>query len=131
SQGSTLGSFTLQYEETDWSFLKRMASRLGTVLVPEITAESPKLFFGLPSGKHWRLDEQEPYRVRKSFRSLLGHEEQKLLFGNGFGSSSATVYSLESGRCFVLGDRVSLPSGLKTVVTEIVSEMKSGLLLHA
>ncbi|WP_268625613.1 contractile injection system protein, VgrG/Pvc8 family [Paenibacillus alvei] len=130
SEGSTLGSFTLQYEETDWSFLKRMASRLGTVLVPEITAESPKLFFGLPSGKHWRLDEQEPYRVRKSFRSLLGHEEQKLLFGNGFGSSSSTVYSLESGRCFVLGDRVSLPSGLKTVVTEIVSEMKSGLLLH-
>ncbi|WP_175460701.1 contractile injection system protein, VgrG/Pvc8 family [Paenibacillus sp. cl6col] len=130
SQGSTLGSFTLQYEETDWSFLKRMASRLGTVLVPEITAESPKLFFGLPTGKHWRLDEQEPYRVRKSFRSLLGHEEQKLLFGNGFGSSSATVYSLESGRCFVLGDRVSLPSGIKTVVTEIVSEMKSGLLLH-
>jgi len=130
SEGSTLGSFTLQYEETDWSFLKRMASRLGTVLVPEITAESPKLFFGLPAGKHWRLDEQEPYRVRKSFRSLMGHEEQKLLFGNGFGSSSATVYSIESGRCFVLGDRVSLPGGLRTVVTEIVSEMKSGLLLH-
>jgi phage baseplate assembly protein gpV len=130
SEGSMLESFTLQYEETDWSFLKRMASRLGTVLVPEITAESPKLFFGLPAGKHWRLDEQEPYRVRKSFRSLLEREEQKFPFENEFGSSPATVYSLESRRCFVLGDRVSLPSGLRTVVTEIVSEMKNGLLLH-
>ncbi|WP_185929562.1 contractile injection system protein, VgrG/Pvc8 family [Paenibacillus popilliae] len=130
SEGSTLGSFTLQYEETDWSFLKRMASRLGTVLVPEITAESPKLFFGLPAGKHWRLDEQEPYRVRKSFHSSLERGAQMIPFGTGSGSSPAAVYSLESGRCFVLGDRVSLPSGLRTVVTEIVSEMKNGLLLH-
>lgn len=130
SEGSVLGSFTLQYEETDWSFLKRMASRLGTVLVPEITAESPKLFFGLPTGKHWRLDAQEPYRVRKSFRSPAAIEDQKVSFGNEFGSASGTVYALESGQCFALGDRVSLPSGLKTVVIEIVSEMKSGLLLH-
>ena len=33
SGGAVIGRFLLQYEETDWSFLKRLASHLGTVLV--------------------------------------------------------------------------------------------------
>ncbi|TQR41816.1 hypothetical protein C7Y44_25230, partial [Paenibacillus popilliae] len=28
-----LGTFVLQYEETDWAFLKRLAARFGSVLV--------------------------------------------------------------------------------------------------
>lgn len=34
--------FTMQYQETDWEFLKRMASRLNTVLTPDIKNEKNK-----------------------------------------------------------------------------------------
>lgn len=44
SNHTKLDAFVLQYEETDWAFLKRLASRFGSVLVPEVTAASPKLF---------------------------------------------------------------------------------------
>ncbi len=41
----------LQYRETDWEFLKRIASHSGSVLVPDSKAEKPAFTFGLPAGK--------------------------------------------------------------------------------
>lgn len=45
-----LGQFTLQYQETDWKFLKRLASRFQTGLVPDPIAAKPSLTVGLPEG---------------------------------------------------------------------------------
>ncbi|NKI23181.1 wall-associated protein, partial [Paenibacillus dendritiformis] len=50
-ENAPLDQFTVQYEETDWQFLKRMVSRFGTALIPEAAANSPKLWVGLPEGK--------------------------------------------------------------------------------
>ena len=33
-EDEAIGEFTVQYEETDWEFMKRIASRIGTVLIP-------------------------------------------------------------------------------------------------
>ncbi len=41
----------LEYRETDWEFLKRIASHSNSVLVPDPTADSPTFSFGLPEGK--------------------------------------------------------------------------------
>ncbi|GHU60224.1 hypothetical protein FACS1894171_0820 [Clostridia bacterium] len=38
----------LQYRETDWQFTLRMAGRLGTVVVPDVTAEKPYAALGIP-----------------------------------------------------------------------------------
>lgn len=40
----------LEYRETDWEFLKRLASHSGSVLVPDSKAEKPSFSFGLPAG---------------------------------------------------------------------------------
>lgn len=47
SNGAKLERFIIQYEETDWQFLKRVASRLGAVLI------SPKWAGQSPSGDWW------------------------------------------------------------------------------
>ncbi len=39
---------TVQYNETDWMFLKRMAARIHTVLVPDCTNNSTCFYFGIP-----------------------------------------------------------------------------------
>jgi hypothetical protein len=41
-----LGRFTIQYQESDWEFLKRMASRLQTGIIAEITSGYPRLWLG-------------------------------------------------------------------------------------
>ena len=45
-----IGKMIMQYIETDWEFLKRLASRLSLVLIPEMTGEHPRFSVGLPSG---------------------------------------------------------------------------------
>lgn len=41
----------VQYEESDWMFLKRIAARLNTVLVPDCTNDSTCFYFGIPRKK--------------------------------------------------------------------------------
>ncbi len=45
------GGLTVQYEESDWEFLKRLAARAGTVLTPDCTNDSICFYFGIPDQK--------------------------------------------------------------------------------
>ena len=47
-EDKTLGKPVIQYRETDWEFLMRMASHCGGVLVPETHRGLPRLWFGFP-----------------------------------------------------------------------------------
>ena len=67
SDEAKLGSLVLQYNETDWQFLKRLASRFSSVVVPDTMAASPKIYFGMPEGKRYVLGEDTFYRIRKTF----------------------------------------------------------------
>lgn len=43
-----LGSFVIQYNETDWQFLTRMASHFHQGLYPSFDMDGPKFHFGVP-----------------------------------------------------------------------------------
>lgn len=43
----------LEYRETDWEFLKRLASHSNSVLVADPTGEKPSFSFGLADGKSY------------------------------------------------------------------------------
>lgn len=47
-KGITIPDFILQYNETDWEFAKRMASRFGTDIYPDSAYEGIKIYFGEP-----------------------------------------------------------------------------------
>ena len=51
------GGTLIQYQETDWNFLKRMASKLGLPLVPDISYYYPRFYLGLPEGEKKELGE--------------------------------------------------------------------------
>lgn len=51
------GGTLMQYQETDWNFLKRMASQLGLPLVPDISYYYPRFYLGLPEGEKKELGE--------------------------------------------------------------------------
>ena len=54
------GGTLIQYQETDWNFLKRMASQLGLPLVPDISYYYPRFYLGLPEGEKKELGEILP-----------------------------------------------------------------------
>ncbi|WP_052516570.1 contractile injection system protein, VgrG/Pvc8 family [Paenibacillus popilliae] len=113
---ASLDQFTVQYQETDWQFLKRMASRFGTVLIPEATADCPKLWVGLSESKSDSLDISN-YQV---FRSLnpYGQEEE-----------GVTRYSIVTKRYYQLGDRI-LFKNKPLIVTGATSLLDGGMLTH-
>ncbi|MBM7555598.1 hypothetical protein [Halanaerobacter jeridensis] len=51
SQGETKENLFLQYQETDWEFLQRIASRFSTGLVPDSSGDGIRFYFGVPKGK--------------------------------------------------------------------------------
>ncbi|URJ35163.3 DNA/RNA non-specific endonuclease [Paenibacillus polymyxa] len=123
SNHAKLETFVLQYEETDWAFLKRLASRFGSVLVPEVTAASPKVFFGMPEGKQHKVERDVFYRVRKTFHEL---DVKKL----GERAGSYITYMIESLQYYALGDLINLPigEGKELVVVRAVTTLADGLL---
>ncbi|WP_231887511.1 hypothetical protein, partial [Paenibacillus jamilae] len=113
----------LQYDETDWAFLKRLASRFGSVLVPEVTAASPKVFFGMPEGKQYKVERDVFYRVRKTFHELdTGKPGER--------ADSHVTYMIESLQYYALGDLITLSigQGKELVVIRAVTRLEDGLL---
>lgn len=119
-----LDTFVLQYEETDWAFLKRLASRFGSILVPEVTAASPKVFFGMPEGKQHKVERDVFYRVRKTFHELDAEKPGEQRAG------SYVTYTIESLQYYALGDLITLPigQGKELVVVRAVTRLEDGLL---
>ncbi|WP_051290032.1 EndoU domain-containing protein [Paenibacillus massiliensis] len=108
-----LGELLVQYQETDWAFLQRMASRFGTVLVPEVTLPGPKLWFGVPEGRSVSLDNAH-YRLRRSFDKDATAEFNHII---------------ESETQAQPGDEVEW-AGTNWTIGEITTSIQRELLLH-
>ncbi|MFW5436759.1 phage baseplate assembly protein V [Paenibacillus apiarius] len=126
SKGKTLGTFVMQYEETDWQFLKRMASRFYTGLVPAAAFDLPKFYFGLPQGQNKGQLEAAHYTVQKRAGEYQQAAEQRI---PGVTAQDYAVYEVESDRVLEIGNEVTFKSS-PLVVGEAVTEMKDGILTH-
>lgn len=106
-------TFTLQYQETDWQFLKRMASRLHTGLVPEVTRENLKFYFGMPELKERGvLKKIAPfYGIRKrllDYRELIADGVLDIV------EDDFITYHFKTDELFNIGDYVYLDPNNKT-----------------
>ncbi|MED4572983.1 contractile injection system protein, VgrG/Pvc8 family [Brevibacillus agri] len=126
TNGKTLGTFIMQYEETDWQFLKRMASRFYTGLVPTTIFPLPKFFFGLPSGQDKGKLTAAHYTVHKRVGEYQSDAENKI---PGINEQDYTVYEVESEQVLEVGNEVQFKNR-RLVVGEAVSEIEDGLLTH-
>lgn len=59
----TLPELMVQYRETDWEFLKRLASKLGLALAADIHNSYPCFYFGMPERKLIELEDVTDYQV--------------------------------------------------------------------
>ncbi|MCP3746763.1 phage late control D family protein [Paenibacillus sp. A3M_27_13] len=74
-----LQEFTMQFDETDWSFLKRIASRFGWGLIPDPVGEKPQFYFGLPDATS--KDELKQYNYSMTRKTKPGaSKDDNLLY---------------------------------------------------
>ena len=91
----------IQYHETDWEFLKRMAGRLHTVIVPEITWPLAQVSVGCVQGKRYELEEGETEACEESLD--LGRFRRS---GSGRPGADYLSYRIRTGWDFNLCDRI-------------------------
>jgi len=124
SKTTPLQQFILQYEETDWQFLQRMASHFRTVLIPAIDGEQPKFWFGLPEGRVATISSTN-YTLSKNRAQFLQIAHNDL--ERPVVESSMLMYNVESYQPLRLGARVSFQKK-ELVVAQSIARMKQGVL---
>lgn len=124
SKGDVIGDIYVQYEETDWQLVRRIASRYQAPLIPVDNMECLRYYAGVPDdSKPWQEIDVVSYKVRKSLRDYAYKTENGLV---GYTEQNANEYLVKSGCILNLADPV-LFNGALLYVKEIESTMKDEL----
>lgn len=125
SNGAKLKGFIIQYEETDWQFLKRVASRFGAALIPDHTQERPKFWLGLPDGKEV---ETEDFHFTVS-KNLAEYEITSENYDAGVIETDFVGYEMQSSQILNIGDKVKF-QGVNLVVAQTEGAIEKGAFKH-
>lgn len=115
----------IQYEETDWELLKRLASHFHGVLVSDIMEATPRFSFGLTQGKSYTLPDDVSYSASKDLLAYqkAGGDASDLHDTDFF------TYEIESGERYGIGDEIQFRNK-RMVVSEVSARMQQGLLRY-
>lgn len=93
SNGKSIGGLLMQYNETDWEFIKRLASHFNAPLIPDSKIGGGKYYIGIPkSGNTFNLDEFN-YSVKKDLKSYKIKSENHISSLNENDLISYEIYS--------------------------------------
>ncbi|AZK48567.1 hypothetical protein [Paenibacillus lentus] len=121
-----LGAFTLQYQETDWEFLKRLASHYNAPLIPVSTRNHIAVYLGIPEHRDIGQIQATHYKVHKD---LLAYKNADPLGESGLVESDFIRYEIVLDQVLELGDMVTF-NKQKLHVFEVTTEMTRGILTH-
>lgn len=124
--GRQTGKFIMQYEETDWSFLKRLASHGGASLIADVSSHKPRFWIGIPEGrKQITLEDSHPFEVTRriqaySYTASSDHIQKT--------QDKTTTYTFEWMSVLDIGDEV-IKDGVVYVIAKRQAEMSQGRLV--
>lgn len=118
------GCFLMQYNETDWAFIRRIASYVGVVLCPEYATGGKKIYLGYSGRRVTGNLEPDSYQVVQNF----GANASADAFG-GKGFAGETAYIVQTREIYDLGDTVTF-QGRKLVAGRIESRLEGQELCH-
>jgi len=119
-------TFAVQYRETNWEFLKRIAAREGTVLVPEYadSEHRPRFWLGLPKLEPKQL------AVTAEKGTCCDHSKYQKMAANHDASlreKDFLTYETTSHEILPLGQTVEYDDKQLSVI-QVISEINKGLL---
>lgn len=125
-EGESLQKLVVQYGETDWVFIKRMASHFKTVVVPESTKQGTYFYFGVPEKSGSSSVEPIAYEVCKGVGNFLYKQENKV---DHLLENDEIYYIVEDRENREIGEKISF-LGKSLVVYETRAEWINGELKH-
>lgn len=117
--------FIMQYQETDWEFIKRLASMNHAVVVADDAFPGQKYCFGLPDNH----SDIECDRVEYSICLDMEEYERKKGLGLDVSVDDTTSHVWESREIYELGD-CAIFNGRRLLVWKVETEMKGSVLYH-
>lgn len=105
-------NMVVQYEETSWEFLKRLASHLNTVIIPDCINSYSCFYFGVTPKKEMKIEES----IYK--RTLMVLQDRK-----------TEEYCFESKTVWELCTQLIL-QGRRYLIYEIETRLEKGEILH-
>lgn len=101
--GAAIGEPVIQYLETDWEFINRLASHFSATAMPSYTTAGPKLYFGLLKWPGTTVINPICYRVQKKVSEYLYKEQNQV---TGIIEDDSLWYIVEDYELFELGEKV-------------------------
>ena len=124
TRGAVIPDFLLQYEESDWQFLMRLASHFGTFLVPDCHAMHGRAYFGIPDmGEEYIMDEED-YQETKDMNRYY-----QIGCALGILPQEHMGWKVTSGRDLSLAQKVRF-RGISTIVTKVHYSTVNGELVR-
>lgn len=125
SDGKSLDELIVQYEETDWVFLQRMASHFETGLVSPLLCNHGVVEIGIPTGSRHSLDIYH-YSLKKDMK--------KYMYFSQNGKSDVmeedfVYYSIDSEIPMCIGDTVEF-QGKSLIVNSVEAAVENGTLIY-
>ena len=116
--------FFLQYDETDWEFIKRIAACAGTVIIPEDAMAGRKFYFGYRDGMILDEIESDKYYMEQDYETY-----RTGAIAGGLVAANVVSYILQTREIYRLGQGVYF-KGRKFVIGKITSCLKGQELYH-
>lgn len=126
SGSQTTGRFLLQYRESDWQFIKRLASYAGTVLIPADGVAKKKICFGYQQTYVAGQLETDSYRIEQNYEA---YEKKKAAGVADIRLADLVSYVVGSREIYCLGEMVQF-EGAQFVIGKIVSRLEGQELYH-
>lgn len=98
-----LRELVVQYQETDWEFLLRLASHFHMTVLADFLTPGVKFYFGLPKRQNGMQVDAAEYRLEKS---LTAHQYRQQHGVAGLSEADAMSVVWESRELLEIGDRV-------------------------
>jgi hypothetical protein len=105
----TTGRLIVQYEESEWAFLKRLASHFNQGLTVDIRFDSPKIYFGMPpeNTRSQQLKATEYHICRDIENYERSSENRRKNSGAAVSENDFTFCEVQSPDILKLGQKVS------------------------
>jgi Uncharacterized protein conserved in bacteria len=119
------GELILQYHETDWAFLKRLASRNHQYFVADSRIKGVRVFYSMPQGEAFDIPAGSKYTMQKN----ICEYKEKIYQGMAVSEADCIKYIIQCREVHRIGDYTSL-YGMKFYIYKIQSRYENGELIH-
>ncbi|GMA98762.1 contractile injection system protein, VgrG/Pvc8 family [Pelosinus sp. IPA-1] len=125
------GKLIVQYKETDWEFLKRMASHFNTGLVPVANSDEAQLYFGVSIGQEAKEIKVAAYSVQKNLGDYQTVQANDVTHSNpSLDDTDFITYRIDSFDRLAIGDAVSFLNHT-LYVREIAAVLEQGIIKYS